>query len=93
MIEIRCHTEPDGLVVEIVGDLTAATAPVLASCLDAAVDAEMPRLILDVRSVRRIDRSVAVTLLELDRRLTEVGGSVTLRNLDACVDAQEVAAR
>ena len=87
MIEIRCHTEDEGLVVEVVGDLTATSGRVLDSCLDAAIDADMTDLIVDVGSVRRIDRSVAMTLLELDRRLALVGGSLTLRNLDACVHA------
>jgi len=87
MIEIRCHTEHDGLVVEVVGDLTAASASVLDSCLDAAIEAEMRDLVLDVGAVRRIDRSVALTLLELHGRLASVGGSLTVRNLDACVSA------
>lgn len=87
MIEIRCHSEPDGLVVEIVGDLTTATATVLDACLEAAIDAGMPALILDVHAVRRIDRAVAVTLLDVSERLAAVGGSLTVRNLDACLGA------
>lgn len=87
MIEIRCRTEVGALVIEVVGELTAATAPILASCLDAAIDADLREVIVDVGEVRRIHRPAADALLELEQRLRAVGGSLALRNLDACIDA------
>ena len=87
MIEIRCRTELGALVVEVVGELTAASAPILTSCLDAAIEAELRAVVVDVGAVRRIDRPAAVALLELDQQLRCLGGSLAVRNLDACVDA------
>jgi anti-anti-sigma factor len=86
MIEIRCRTEIGALVVEVVGELTAANAPILTSCLDAAIDADLRAVIVDVGAVRRIDRPAAIALLELEQQLRALGGSLAVRNLDACVD-------
>ncbi|MEN3271876.1 MAG: hypothetical protein V7636_637 [Actinomycetota bacterium] len=87
MIEIRCHAESDALVVEVIGELTAVTEPMLRSCLDAAAEADMKKLVVDLRSVRRIDRPVAEALLDLDEQLVRQGGSLSLRGLDECATA------
>jgi anti-anti-sigma regulatory factor len=86
VIEIRCHSEPDALVVEIEGDLVETATPLLRSCVDAAFDAGMCNLVVDLGAVRRMDRPVAQMLLDLDESLRARGGSLSVRNLDACID-------
>jgi len=55
MIEILCHAEPDAVVLEIVGPVHESAAAMLQSCIQAATEAGLPRVVLDLRRVTRLD--------------------------------------
>jgi anti-anti-sigma factor len=66
------------LVVKVAGDMDAAGAAVLLDVVKAAVDLGHVHLVLDVDSVKVIDRNGAAAISELERLVLEKGGSMQL---------------
>jgi anti-sigma B factor antagonist len=65
--------DPSGLVLTIEGELDIATAPELRTRLNAAVDAGLSRLVIDLRPLAFLDSVALATLLHARRRLHEDG--------------------
>jgi anti-anti-sigma regulatory factor len=80
MIEIRCHSEPGTLVLEVLGDVCAA-GPVLASSLDAACEAGVPNVIVDLRAVGTVDSATTATLRSAAAKFAQSGGRLRVRDL------------
>jgi len=48
MIEVRCRSAGQRVVLELAGELSSATAPVVRSCIDAAFATGAATLVLDL---------------------------------------------
>jgi anti-anti-sigma factor len=64
---------PSGVVLTVGGELDIATAPELRTLLDAAIDAGLSRVVIDLRPVSFLDSVAIATLLQARRRLGEDG--------------------
>jgi anti-anti-sigma factor len=80
MIEVRCRAEAETIVLELVGEVCLVTAPVVASCIDAALDADVARVVLDLRDVTLFGSTAADVVIEGARRAASGGRSLTIRN-------------
>jgi anti-sigma B factor antagonist len=65
--------EPSGVVLTVEGELDIATAPELRGRFNAAVDAGVSRLVVDLRAVSFLDSVALATLLNARRRMGENG--------------------
>jgi anti-sigma B factor antagonist len=65
--------EPSGVVLTVEGELDIATAPELRARFNAAVDAGVSRLVVDLRAVSFLDSVALATLLNARRRMGENG--------------------
>jgi anti-sigma B factor antagonist len=64
---------PSGVVLTVGGELDIATAPELRTLLEAAIDAGLSRVVIDLRPVSFLDSVAIATLLQARRRLGEDG--------------------
>lgn len=77
-LSIERHKLHDGGVqLALSGELDLATLPALEQELDRVVPPEK-RLVLDLRRLQFIDSSGLHALLRADRRLSDVGGQLTI---------------
>lgn len=65
--------EPSGVVLTVEGELDIATAPEFRTRLNAAVDAGVSRLVIDLRAVSFLDSVALATLLQARRRMGDDG--------------------
>jgi anti-sigma B factor antagonist len=65
--------EPSGVVLTVGGELDIATAPELRMRLNAAVEAGLSRLVIDLRDLSFLDSVALATLLHARRRLGDDG--------------------
>jgi anti-sigma B factor antagonist len=65
--------EPSGVVLTVRGELDIATAPEFRTRLNAAVDAGVGRLVVDLRAVSFLDSVALATLLQARRRMGDDG--------------------
>ena len=77
--------EPAGVVLTVGGELDIATAPELRTRLNAAVDAGLSRLVIDLRPVSFLDSVAMATLLQARRRLGESGRMAVVVAADSYV--------
>ena len=65
--------DPSGLVLIVEGELDIATAPALRKRLDAAIDAGMHRLVIDLSAVSFLDSIALAAIVHAKQRLPEDG--------------------
>jgi anti-sigma B factor antagonist len=65
--------EPSGVVLTVGGELDIATAPELRMRLNAAVEAGLSRLVIDLRDLSFLDSVALATLLHARTRLGQDG--------------------
>jgi anti-sigma B factor antagonist len=70
--------EPSGLVLAISGELDIATSPGLRERLDAAIDAGVTRLLLDLSGVTFLDSVALAVIVNAKRRLGDEGHMVVV---------------
>ena len=78
MIEILCRSEPEALILELVGESRAA-GPALLSCLDAAMETECPTIVVDLGAIGSVDAATIEALREAGGRLAATGRALRLR--------------
>jgi anti-sigma B factor antagonist len=77
--------EPSGVVLTVGGELDIATAQELRTRLNAAVDAGLSRLVIDLRPLSFLDSVALATLLQARRRLGEDGRLAVIVAADSYV--------
>jgi anti-sigma B factor antagonist len=77
--------DPSGVVLTIEGELDIATAPELRTRLNAAIDAGLSRLVVDLRPLSFLDSVAMATLLQARRRLGESGRMAVVAAADSYV--------
>ena len=77
--------EPSAVVLTVEGELDIATAPELRTRLNAAVDAGLSRLVIDLRPVSFLDSVAMATLLHARKRLGESGRMAVVVAADSYV--------
>jgi len=77
--------EPSGVVLTVGGELDIATAPELRARLNAAIDAGLSRLVIDLRPLSFLDSVAMATLLQARRRLGESGRMAVVVAADSYV--------
>ena len=77
--------EPSAVVLTVGGELDIATAPELRTRLNAAVDAGLSRLVIDLRPLSFLDSVAMATLLQARRRLGESGRMAVVVAADSYV--------
>ena len=65
--------EPSGLVVTVSGELDVATAPALRDHLEAAIEAGMHRLVIDLCAISFLDSVALAAIVHAKQRLPEEG--------------------
>lgn len=70
--------QPSGLVLIGTGELDIATVTTLRERLDAAVDAGVNRLVIDLSGVRFLDSVALAVILTVKRRLADEGRMVVV---------------
>ena len=65
--------DPSGLAITVSGVLDIATAPALRARLDAAIEAGMRRLVIDLCAISFLDSVALATIVHAKQRLPEDG--------------------
>jgi anti-anti-sigma factor len=71
VLQIRTTRVRDGLWVALSGELTVATAPRLAGCLDEALDDDVTPIVVDLSGLRVLAPAAVATLLNAYRRASD----------------------
>ena len=77
-LEVTTHDRPDGVHVELTGELDLATAPKLEDELRRVEDRSPALLLLDLRPLSFMDSSGLRALLAADARAREAGRRLVL---------------
>jgi anti-sigma B factor antagonist len=65
--------DPSGLVLTVTGELDIATAPALREHLQAAIEAGMHRLVIDLSAITFLDSVALAAIVHAKQRLPEDG--------------------
>ena len=80
MLEVRCRYEGGAVVFEIDGEVCLSSAPVLASCLESAFEADSSEVIVDLRDCTLFTSQGATILTRATKRCAEDDRTLTVRN-------------
>ena len=78
-LEITIGETSDAVILTAIGEIDMSTAPILDSCLDAAIEQHRSNVVIDASGVMFLDSSGLNTLLKARARLTP-GRDLIVRN-------------
>ena len=83
MLDVRCRADQRVVVIELRGEVSAATAPVLSRCLEAAFDVDARQVVVDLTAVDTFEEVGMQVLAEARARCGASGRSFDLRSANA----------
>ena len=84
-IKVTRENVGDAVVVALEGSVDIYTSPELRGELKVALDAEAPKLVVDMAGVSFVDSSGLATLIEALQRMNTYAGQMALCNLSTAV--------